>query len=127
MKFIVDANLSPRLSAELNAASCDAQHVSDLGLLRASDLEIINFARQRNAVVITADVDFVELLLLHRYRKPSIITVRRAERLNFAELFELLMSAITTNRSLLRRGGIIVAEPGNIRKRKLPLIRNTTD
>lgn len=127
MKFIVDANLSPRLSTELNAAACDTQHVSDLGLLRASDLEIINFAQQRRAVVITADVDFVELLLLHRYRKPSIITVRRVERLNFSELFELIMSAITANRSLLRRGGIIVAEPGNIRKRKLPLISNTSD
>lgn len=125
MKFILDANLSPRLSAELNAAGCDTQHVAELGLLRASDIEIIDFAKKHRTVVITADVDFGNLLMKHRLRKPSIITVRRVERLSVAELFELLMSAINTNRSLLRRGGIIVVEPGSIRRRTLPLAENT--
>ena len=109
MKFILDANLSPRLSAELNAAGCNTQHVAELGLLRASDIEIVNFAKKR------------------RLRKPSIITVRQVERLNVAELFELLISAINTNHSLLRRGGIVVVEPGSIRLRTLPLTENARD
>lgn len=124
MKFILDANLSPRLSVDLNAAGCDTQHVAELGLLRASDMEIIDFAKQCRAVVITADVDFGNLLMRHRLSKPSIITVRQVERLNFAELVELLISAININRSLLRRGGIIVVEPGSIRQRTLPLTGN---
>jgi predicted nuclease of predicted toxin-antitoxin system len=127
VKFILDANLSPRLSIELNAASCDTQHVSELGLLQASDIEIIDFAKKHRAVVITADVDFGTLLMTHRLRKPSIITVRQVDRLNVAELFELLMAAIKTNRSLLHRGGIIVVEPGSIRRRTLPLTDNTKD
>lgn len=127
MKFILDANLSPRLSAELNAAGCETQHVTELGLLRASDIEIIYFAKKHRAVVITADVDFGNLLMLHRLRKPSIITVRQVERLSVAELLELLMSAINTNRSLLHHGGIIVLEPGRVRKRTLPLTNNMTD
>lgn len=127
MKFILDANLSPRLSAELNAAGCETQHVTELGLLQASDIEIIYFAKKHRAVVITADVDFGNLLMMHRLRKPSIITVRQVERLNVAELFELLMSAINTNRSLLHRGGIIVLEPGRVRQRALPLKDNTKD
>ncbi len=127
MKFILDANLSPRLSAELNAAGCDTQHVAELGLLRASDMEIIDFAKQRRAVVVTADVDFGNLLMKHRLRKPSIITLRQVERLNFAELVELLKSAINTNRLLLHRGAIIVVEPGTIRQRTLPLTGNPRD
>lgn len=127
MKFILDANLSPRLSTELNAAGCNTQHVADFGLLRASDIEIIDFAKKHRAVVITADIDFGKLLMKHRLRKPSIITVRQVDRLNVAGLFELLMSAINTNRSLLRRGGIVVVEPGSIRQRALPLTENTSD
>lgn len=127
MKFILDANLSPRLSTELNAAGCDTQHVAELGMLRASDIEIIDFAKKHHAVVITADVDFGNLLIKYRLRKPSIIAIRRVDRLNVAELLELLMSAIKTNRSLLRRGGILVVEPGSIRQRALPLTENTGD
>ena len=127
MKFILDANLSPRLATELIAAGCSTQYVVELGMLRASDIEIINFAKDRRAVVITADVDFGSLLIKHRLSKPSIITLRQVERLNFAELFELLLSTIDTNRSLLRRGGIIVVEPGSIRQRTLPLIGNPRD
>lgn len=127
MKFILDANLSPRLSVDLNAAGCDTQHVAELGLLRSSDLEIISYAAQCHAVVITADIDFGNLLMRHRLSKPSIITLRQVERLYFAELVELLKSAINTNRSLLRRGGIIVVEPGSIRQRTLPLTGNPRD
>ncbi len=126
MKFILDANLSPRLSADLSTAGFETQHVGELGLLRASDLEIIHFAKRHQAVVITADIDFGNLLTMHRLLKPSIISVRHVERLNIAELLLLITSAIKSSRHLLDRGGIIVVEPGNIRRRTLPLQTGTT-
>lgn len=121
MKFLLDANLSPQLLSQLNASDCSTQHVSELGLIRASDIEILKFAKRHRAVVITADVDFGELLMKLGLRKPSVITVRRVERLSISELAALLISTITANRKPLSRGMLIVVEPGNIRQRALPL------
>ena len=40
MKLLVDANLSPAVSVALTAAGFEATHVRDVGLVKASDIEI---------------------------------------------------------------------------------------
>lgn len=62
MKYLLDANLSPRVLQALVAAGYDATHVSDHGLLVATDDEIFDWAAGNEAVVITADSDFAMLL-----------------------------------------------------------------
>ncbi|MEZ5978467.1 MAG: DUF5615 family PIN-like protein [Planctomycetota bacterium] len=54
--------LAPRLAAELR---CDVVAVRDLGLRDASDVVIFARARERGAVVVTKDADFVELVRRH--------------------------------------------------------------
>jgi len=46
MKFLLDANLSPAVAAALNDAGYESSHVADVGLLRASDDEILEFAAE---------------------------------------------------------------------------------
>ena len=58
MRFLVDANLSPRLAVSLNQAGYDAVHVADLGMSRATDLEILDVADREDLVVVSADTDF---------------------------------------------------------------------
>ncbi|MBK5307872.1 MAG: DUF5615 family PIN-like protein [Frankiaceae bacterium] len=44
MRFLLDANLSPRLGEALTQAGHQVRHVADLGLLGASDAEIFDRA-----------------------------------------------------------------------------------
>ena len=63
MHVWVDAQLPPRLAQWLAARfSVTASHVSDLGLLTATDDEIFERARAADVVVLTKDLDFVQLL-----------------------------------------------------------------
>ena len=62
MKFWLDAHLSPRIAVWLRSElSVDASTLKELGLRDAEDTEIFRAARESNAVIITKDVDFVDL------------------------------------------------------------------
>ena len=58
----VDAQLSPRLARWITEKySIQAFALRDIGLRDAEDIEIFERARQSNALVMTKDIDFVEL------------------------------------------------------------------
>jgi len=63
MKIWIDAHLSPAIAVwmagELNPDTWSSQR---LGLLAASDIEIFERAREQNAVILTKDSDFVDLV-----------------------------------------------------------------
>ena len=62
MRFLVDANLSPRVAALLDSAGFESVHVGDVGLLTAADQVILEHAAANGLVIISADTDFGELL-----------------------------------------------------------------
>lgn len=76
MRFLVDENLSPRVSSLLTASGHDAVHVRDLGLPGGSDAEVMDQAVASDRVIVSADTDFGALLAHTRADKPSVILVR---------------------------------------------------
>lgn len=62
MRFLLDANLAPRLVERLVVAGYQARHVAGLELLAATDATIFDRAANDGDVVITADSAFSTLL-----------------------------------------------------------------
>ena len=63
MKVWVDANLAPSIALWMTRMyGCEAWSLDRLGLLTATDLEIFEKAREDDAVILTKDVDFVDLV-----------------------------------------------------------------
>ena len=58
MRFLLDENLSPKLSGHLVAAGHDVVHVRDIGLTSATDAVVIEAARADKRVLVSADTDF---------------------------------------------------------------------
>ena len=58
MKLLLDANLSPEVGRRLKEAAHDALHVADIGLLTATDPEILQAAAKEERILLTADSDF---------------------------------------------------------------------
>lgn len=58
----IDAQLPPVLAIWLREWGATAVHVHELGMLTAKDHEIFSAARTANAIVVTKDEDFVQLL-----------------------------------------------------------------
>ncbi|MGB9123090.1 MAG: DUF5615 family PIN-like protein [Candidatus Angelobacter sp.] len=61
MKFLVDNQLPASLARYLRNHGHDCQHVLDIGLASASDLEICKYADQEARVIISKDEDFLYL------------------------------------------------------------------
>jgi predicted nuclease of predicted toxin-antitoxin system len=105
--FWLNAHLSPKLaswiSQEFNV-NCVA--VRDLGLRDASDRDIFDEAKNQNAVIMTKDSDFVDLVL--RYGSPPQIVLFTMGNTSNSELREILSESFSKVLALLDSGESIV-------------------
>src|SRR2546427_11755648 len=76
MKLLVDMNLSPRWVEVIRRNGWEAAHWSSIGDPRATDREIMDYARAQGYIVFTHDLDFGTLLAVTRAEGPSVIQVR---------------------------------------------------
>jgi predicted nuclease of predicted toxin-antitoxin system len=60
VNFLIDAQLPPALASWLTEHGHKAEHVGDLGLREADDIEIWDHALNTGAIIVTKDEDFAE-------------------------------------------------------------------
>jgi predicted nuclease of predicted toxin-antitoxin system len=103
----LDAQVAPAVAAWMrDRFGVDAVAIRDLGLLRASDRQIFDAARLADAVVLTKDGDFVELL--ERDGPPPRVVWLRCGNTSNARLRELLEKWWPTARAHLDAGERLV-------------------
>jgi len=120
LKLLLDMNLSPRLLEPLRAAGFDASHWAQVGDPRASDAQVMEWARQQKAVVLTHDLDFSAMLAASRASAPSVLQVRSQDTLS-DEFVARLLSSLMQFTQALEQGAIVVVDETGRRARALPL------
>ena len=100
MTFLVDAQLPPALCRWLKDKGEQAVHVSEIGLLAASDVEIADLAEREGHVLMSKDEDFLIIRLPDRF---AFLWVRCGNCTNTA-LGEWLDKRWTQTRALLDKG-----------------------
>ena len=123
MRFLVDANLSPRVAARLRSSGHDAVHVGDEGLLTADDMPILAHASRTGRIILSADADFAMLLAVGRRREPSFILLRSADRLTPDQQANLVLANLDTVEADLQVGAVVTLGRGHLRVRTLPMGR----
>jgi predicted nuclease of predicted toxin-antitoxin system len=89
VRFLIDAQLPPLMATVLQDHGYDAVHVSDLGLLSASDNEIWRFAIDGNWVIVSKDQDFPVRISLAKGQgrpAPHVVWIRSGNSRNRALL-----------------------------------------
>ena len=76
MKLLFDHNLPPSLVRRLANLFPLSVHVYTIGLDRARDVEIREFAAGEGFIIVTKDADFSDLCVLRGF-PPKIIWIRR--------------------------------------------------
>ena len=76
MKLLFDQNLSPSLVELLSDIYPESVHVQSIGLDRADDRAVWDFARLQNLVIVTKDADFLETSLIAG-GPPKVVWIRR--------------------------------------------------
>jgi predicted nuclease of predicted toxin-antitoxin system len=120
MKLLVDMNLSPDWAAVLEREGWEAIHWSNVGNPRATDSEIMAWAKQNGRVVFTHDLDFGTALALTQAEGPSVIQVRTQD-VTPPAIEKLVVSALRQFQAELEKGALIVLDEAHSRARILPL------
>ena len=97
MKLLFDQNLSPKLTLNFDEYFEDVKHVQDLGLDRAEDDEILQYARSNSFTIVTKDSDFGDLISIFGF-PPKIIWIRRGN-CSIKEIITLLKENLDRIRS----------------------------
>lgn len=110
MKFWVDAQLPPMLAQWLSTAyGVSAQSLRDLGLRDASDIAIFQAARDAEAVIVSKDSDFVELVSRHG-TPPQLLWVTCGNVTNqrlhevFGKTFPDAMESLASGQAIVEIG-----------------------
>ena len=61
MKFLIDNQLPPALARYLRKRGFDCEHVLDVGLAEALDVEICRYAEAQERIIVSKDEDFLYL------------------------------------------------------------------
>ncbi len=120
IKLLADMNISPATVSNLQKQGWDIIRVVEVLPATASDLEILEFAREEERVIISQDLDFSMLLAVGGYSKPSLITLR----LSFTDpeaVTQKILSSLPQIKETLYEGAAVTIEDDNIRIRKLPI------
>jgi predicted nuclease of predicted toxin-antitoxin system len=120
VKVFLDQGIPYSTTKFLNDAGWDVRHTVDLGMERATDQAIIDYARDNNCCCITLDADFHSMIAVANAEKPSVIRIRQ-ESLNGQELAALLISIWPDIASALEAGALVTVTDRNVRLRYLPI------
>jgi len=120
MKILLDMNISPKWVNVLTGKGIPAIHWSSIGLPNASDMEIMNFARENDFIVLTHDLDFGAILFVINGQKPSVVQLRINDI--YPEIdSDYLISALNSVKTELEQGALLIIDTKKTRIRILPL------
>ncbi len=120
MKLLLDINISPLWVEWLKNRDYAAVHWSEVGNPKAPDTEILVWARERDYVVFTHDLDFSRLLALTHSQGPSVLQVRTEDVLP-SGIGNLVVGALRQFSDLIETGAIVVIDATSSRARILPI------
>ncbi|HET9956664.1 MAG TPA: DUF5615 family PIN-like protein [Polyangiaceae bacterium] len=124
MKLLLDMNLSPEWTRFLEQEGFEAVHWASVGSPTASDAEIMEWAREREYVVFTHDMDFSALIAVTGAAGPSVLQVRTQDVLP-AAIGRDVVRVLTMRTRAFEAGAIVTIDKLKSRVRVLPIGRSS--
>jgi len=117
VRFLADMGVSPMTVAFLRKLGHEAVRLTEVGLERRTDADVIAYAIRQGQVVLTFDLDYPVLLALNPESRVSAIVLRtmsaEPEWIN-----QRLRQTLPLMTDALTEGAIAVVEDGRIRIRR---------
>ena len=123
IRLLLDQGLPRTTALYLKGQGWDVLHVGDIGLSKAKDLELIEYAKENGRVVVTLDSDFHAYLAVNNAEAPSVIRIRR-EGLKALEMAKLIISIWPKIDLAIQHGAMVTVTEESIRVRTLPIYRS---
>jgi predicted nuclease of predicted toxin-antitoxin system len=123
ISIIVDLNLAIEWPEFFRENGWNADHWSAIGDLRASDAEILAWAKDNSRIVVTSDLDFGALLAMSGATGPSVILIRSRDH-QPSVIGSVLVDVMKRHNLALECGALMVVDMERFRLKILPILRN---
>lgn len=90
-------------------------------MAKSKDKEILEYAAENDMVLLTADLDFGNILAYTKQKKPSVI-IFRLKNPSPDHVNSLFLPILPRIKDSLKKGSIVVIDDYRIRVRKLPIL-----
>ena len=100
----------------------ECSHVSELGMQRSEDEDILAFAGDRGWTVVTLDADFHALLAVRGLSRPSVVRLRR-EGCRAEAAVAILTPVLERYRIEIAQGAMISVKEHRVTCHRLPIGR----
>lgn len=120
LRLVVDQGLPQDAAVLLRERGHECIHASDIGMSTAGDGEIVAWAKQQKAIVITLDADFHAILAVSGAREPSVIRIRM-QGLGTSAVVELVHRLVIDFTNELLNGTLITVKANKTTCHMLPI------
>lgn len=120
MNFLLNMNVNRDMTAQLQKRGHVCRHIGDIGMSRATDVEIVAEAKRTKEIILTHDLDYGHLLAFSGEKAPSVIILRLRD-LRTDEVIVRLDAVWKEIESPLMQGAIISLSDRSLRIRRLPI------
>ena len=118
--LVLDPGVPRDAATRLRAMGYECTHVGEVGMWNAADHEILSWALERHATIVTLDADFHAILAVSGASGPSAIRLRR-EGLGAPEVLELVQSTLARFEADLKRGALVSVKARKTTCHRLPI------
>lgn len=123
MKILIDMNLSQDWADVFEQNGIEAIHWSNVGDRGEIDRVILEWAKARQYIVFTHDLDFGTLLAATQADAPSVIQVRTQDTFP-SSISAIVLSALRQFEIQLEAGALVTIDAAKSRVRVLPITQS---
>lgn len=120
MRLVLDQGVPRDAASRLRSLGCECTHVSEIGMSKAADEEILAWSLGKNAIVVTLDADFHTILAVTGASGPSVIRLR-IQGLGAPEVVGWVQKVLAEFRSDLERGSLVTVKARKTTCHRLPV------
>jgi|SRR3990167_917757 len=118
LRFVVDEDMPRSTSRILRDRGFEVLDVRDCGLRGARDVDIFKFAQREDAVILTGDVGFGNLLSFPIGSHAGIVIAHFPNEVSSSELnYRLIMALCDLDEKDIKKN-LVIIEPGKTRIRR---------
>ena len=120
MGLLLDQGVPRDAATRLRDRGYKCTHVGEVGMRKATDGEILAWALEKSAIVVTLDADFHAILAVSGATGPSVIRLRK-QGLGAQEVAGLVQDVLVRFGAELERGSLVTVKARKITCHRLPI------
>jgi predicted nuclease of predicted toxin-antitoxin system len=120
VRFLLDQGVPRDSATRLREMGYACTHVGEIGMWAAADGDILRWAAEQDAVVVTLDADFHAILAVSAANRPSVVRIRM-QGLDATAVVEVILSVLMSFGTDLEHGSLVTVKARKMTCHKLPI------